>query len=238
MSPNTPDSLLTPIGLFGGVFDPVHCGHLRLAEEAREALGLSMVCWLPAGLPTHREKPFAESRHRVAMLARALAGNAGFVLDDTLAADDIPAYTIDTLAHVRRKERAGQPLVWLMGADAFAMFHTWRRWQEIVEQCHIAVLTRGTGDGEGRQRWPDALRSLVAERETTSREVLGQTPGGRIIFVTMPALDIASSAIRARLVAGKSVRYLLPEPVREYIVRHNLYVPLHPPLPSDRGDSK
>jgi nicotinate-nucleotide adenylyltransferase len=215
-----PEPLLTPIGLFGGTFDPVHYGHLRLAEEAREALGLSRVRWLLAGLPTHREKPRAESVHRLAMLTRALAENAAFELDDALAADEVPAYTIDALSHVRAHEKEGQPLVWLMGADAFARFHTWRRWREIVEQCHVAVLTRL---GEGRDCWPEALRRLVAEREADCRDVLAETPGGRIFFVTMPTLDISSSGIRARLSAGASVRYLLPEPVREYIACHNLY---------------
>ncbi|MDR1849050.1 MAG: nicotinate-nucleotide adenylyltransferase, partial [Zoogloeaceae bacterium] len=220
-----PDALLPPIGLFGGIFDPVHYGHLRLAEEAREALGLSRVRWLPAGLPTHREKPQAESRHRVAMLKGALAENAAFELDDTLAADDIPAYTIDALNHIRSREEAGQPLIWLMGADAFAGFHTWHRWQEILAQCHIAVLSRPQACGEGSQPLPEVLRRLVAEKETTRREVLAETPGGRIIFVPMPPLAIASSFIRARLSAGASVRYLLPESAREYIIRHNLYAP-------------
>ncbi|MCL2076417.1 MAG: nicotinate-nucleotide adenylyltransferase [Betaproteobacteria bacterium] len=220
------ESSLTPIGLFGGVFDPVHYGHLRLAEEAREALGLSKVRWLPAGLPTHREKPRADSRHRLAMLAMALAENAAFELDDTLAADDVPAYTIDALTHVRGNEEQGQPLVWLMGADAFAHFHTWRRWQEIAEQCHIAILTRPE-ENEGGRPWPEVLRRFVAEREADHREILAKEPGGRIFFVSMPALDISSSGIRARLSAGTSVRYLLPDSVREYIMRHNLYTSVH-----------
>jgi nicotinate-nucleotide adenylyltransferase len=220
------EPLLAPIGLFGGIFDPVHYGHLRLAEEARGVLGLSRVRWLPAGLPTHREKPLAASRHRLAMLARALAENEAFQLDDALAADEIPAYTVDALAHVRRNERDAQPLVWLMGADAFAHFHTWRRWQEIVEQCHIAVLTRR---GEGDGHLPDALRRLVMERETKCRESLAKAPGGSIFFVPMSALDISSSDIRARLSFGTSVRYLLPDSVNEYILCHNLYASGHNP---------
>ncbi|MCL2020716.1 MAG: nicotinate-nucleotide adenylyltransferase [Betaproteobacteria bacterium] len=222
-----PESLLTPIGLFGGIFDPVHHGHLRLAEEARETLGLSKVRWLPAGLPTHREKPRAASQHRLAMLARALAGNATFELDDALAADEMPAYTIDALAHVRRNEKNGQPLVWLMGADAFAHFHTWRRWQEIAEQCHIAVLTRPREGNGWEKRWPEILRRFVLERQANHREALTEEAGGRIIFVSMPALDISSSDIRARLSAGASVRYLLPESVSEYIACHNLYTSAH-----------
>ena len=135
----------------------------------------------------------------------------------------MPAYTIDTLAHVRALEDKEQPLVWLMGADAFAHFHAWRRWQEIVEQCHIAVLTRQEDGKDWEKSWPEELRRLVAERKSNEREELRKTPGGRIIFVPMPALAISSSDIRRRLSSGASVRYLLPEAVREYIVRHKLY---------------
>jgi nicotinate-nucleotide adenylyltransferase len=216
-------ALLTPIGLFGGMFDPVHFGHLRMAEEAGEALGLSKVRWLPAGMPTHREKPQAASRHRLAMLRRALAKNPAFELDAALSADDVPAYTIDTLAHVRAMEKKEQPLVWLMGADAFAYFHTWRRWQEIVEQCHLAVLTRPEEGRYQEKYWPEELRRLVAERESNDREDLRKAPGGRIVFIAMPALAISSSDIRGRLSSGASVRYLLPEAVREYILCHKLY---------------
>ncbi|HWU83767.1 MAG TPA: nicotinate (nicotinamide) nucleotide adenylyltransferase, partial [Rhodocyclaceae bacterium] len=130
-----------PIGIFGGTFDPVHFGHLRLAEEACERLGLEGVIWSPAGLTRHRSQPQTEARHRLAMVELAIAGNDAFRLDRFEAESDQPSYTVPLLEHLRA-EYDEAPLVLLLGADAFLGLPSWHRWEEIFELAHLAVFTR------------------------------------------------------------------------------------------------
>ena len=131
-----------PLGVFGGTFDPVHFGHLRLAEEACAALGLQQVLWVPAGRPPHRDRPLAASAHRLHMVSLAIAGNPRFALDATEAGSDTASYTVNTLRRLRQQLGSAQPLVLLLGADAFAGLPSWYHWQELFELAHLAVATR------------------------------------------------------------------------------------------------
>ncbi|MBL8481248.1 MAG: nicotinate (nicotinamide) nucleotide adenylyltransferase, partial [Rhodocyclaceae bacterium] len=131
-----------PLGVFGGTFDPVHVGHLRLAEEAAETLQLERVAWIPAGRPPHRGAPATAAAHRLAMVQRAIADNPRFVLDDAEVRADAPSYSVLTLARLRAAHGPERPLVLLLGADAWAGLAGWHRWQEIFELAHIAVASR------------------------------------------------------------------------------------------------
>ena len=134
------------VGLFGGTFDPLHIGHLRLAIEAREALGLAEVCFIPAGSPALRDVPRVPAVDRLAMVERALAAVPGFSVDASevleSAATPGPSYTVETLERQRRLHGPKRPLVLLLGADAFARLDAWHRWRELFELAHIAVATR------------------------------------------------------------------------------------------------
>jgi nicotinate-nucleotide adenylyltransferase len=134
------------LGLLGGTFDPLHVGHLRLALEAREALGLSALCLIPAGSPPLRALPHCAATQRLGMVECALAGLPGFSVDsgEVLAATDgaAPSYTVATLERLRRQHGAQRPLVLLLGADAFARLESWQRWRELFGLAHIAVATR------------------------------------------------------------------------------------------------
>ncbi|OHC62872.1 MAG: nicotinate (nicotinamide) nucleotide adenylyltransferase [Rhodocyclales bacterium RIFCSPLOWO2_02_FULL_63_24] len=134
------------LGLFGGTFDPLHVAHLRLAIEAREALDLAEVCFIPAGSPALRAAPHCTAEHRLAMVARALADLPGFSVDasEVLAAGARPgpSYTVETLERLRRQHGPERPLVLLLGADAFARLEAWQRWRELFALAHIAVATR------------------------------------------------------------------------------------------------
>lgn len=210
-----------PLGLIGGTFDPVHYGHLRLAEEAREALGLDEVRWIPAGRPPHRAVPRVAAAHRLEMVRLAVGDNAAFSVDDAETTSDGPSYTATTLERLRAE--AGQrPLVLLMGADAFLGLPTWHRWRELFELAHIGVATR-PGFALSPDEWPAELSKAGAGRLGSDAAVLRTAPAGRIVGFDMTPLSISASLLRAQLAAGSSVRYLLPDPVREYIDRQQLY---------------
>jgi len=211
-----------PLGLFGGTFDPIHFGHLRLAEEARSGLGLAQVIWIPAGQPPHRSSPQVSAQHRLAMVRLGIADNPGFTMDEGEAASAAKSYTVTTLARLRAQHGGARPLVLLLGADAFAGLATWHRWQELFALAHLAVATR-PGHPLESARWPQALQSEFKRRQIADPETLGQAAGGNIVAFTLTPLDISATAIRSALAAGESARYLLPAAVLDYIALHRLY---------------
>lgn len=213
-----------PIGVFGGTFDPVHFGHLRLAEEACEKLGLAGVIWSPAGLTRHRSQPQTDARHRVAMVELAIAGNDDFRLDKFEADSGEPSYTVNLLEHLRAEYDA--PLVLLLGADAFLGLPTWHRWEELFELAHIAIFTR-----PGHELSIDVMSPLLGKQFAKRAAVdparlnaeVDDKDAGVIVPSLLTPLDISATAIRAQLAHGGSPRYLLPEAVLDYIQTHNLY---------------
>ena len=213
------------LGIFGGTFDPLHVAHLRLGLEAREALDLAEVCFIPAGNPALREAPHCAAEHRLAMVERALAALPGFSVDPAevlnSAANAGPSYTIETLERLRRLHGPQRPLVLLLGADAFVRLEAWHRWRELLDIAHIAVATRpghelkvGAGD--------TALDAEFAARRGVAAD-LAHAPAGRIVPFAMTALEISATAIRARLAQGLCVRYLVPDAVLDYIDSHQIY---------------
>ncbi len=212
-----------PLGLFGGTFDPVHFGHLRLAEEARAALGLGSVRWIPAGQPPLRDKPATPAADRLAMVRLAIAGNPAFAVDATEVEAARPSYTVTTLERLRRELGQSVPLVLLMGADAFLRLEGWHRWQDLFALAHLGVATR-PGHPLKVDTGGTALASEFAQRLGTAAELAG-TPAGCIVPFAMRALDISGTALRGHLAAGESPRYLAPDAVLDYISRHRLYRP-------------
>lgn len=210
----------SPLAILGGTFDPVHFGHLRLAEEAREALDLAGVRWIPAGRPPHRNLPRAAAADRLEMVRLAIAGNPRFALDDAEIESDTPSYTVLTLERLRMLH-GKRPLVLLLGSDAFLGLPTWHRWQDMFDLAHIAVATR-PGFELAAEEMSAALAEEFAPRLGSAADLTGAS-AGRIVPFAMTPLAISASLIRARLAAGVSVRYLLPDPVREYIQQQHLY---------------
>lgn len=208
-----------PVGVFGGTFDPVHLGHLRLAEEAREAFGLDRVLWIPAGRPPHRNPPVAAAEHRLSMVELAVAGNGTFVTEAGELGTAMPSYTIDTLGRLRRHLGAERPLVLLVGADAFKGLAEWHRWREIFALAHLAIATR-----PGHDLDTDGLPAeLAAELAARRVDRLPDEPAGSIARFSLTALEISATAIRKLLAGGGSPRYLVPERVLDYIESHSLY---------------
>ncbi len=210
-------SRITPgaLGILGGTFDPIHFGHLRLAQEVADALSLSEVRFIPAGTPPHRATPQTSAAHRVAMVKEAIADNPLFVLDERETRREGLSYSVDTLAALRAEQGAARPLVLIMGADAFLAFHRWHRWPDIFSLAHIAVAHR---PGAALTQINDAaLAQEFARRRTDNVEALWQAPAGRIAEVPITALDISATAIRAALLSRRSARYLTPPAVLAYI---------------------
>lgn len=219
-----PEVAQPPLGIFGGTFDPVHFGHLRLAEEAVDALGLHGVRWIPAGQPALRDTPRIGPRQRLDMVRLAIAGNPRFELDPAEVDASGPSYTVPTLERLRRPEVCGavRPLVLLVGNDAFAGMAGWHRWERLFELAHVAVAHR-PGYSVDPERLPSALAVEFRRRLCEDPAQLAGAPAGCIATFAMTPLDISATRIRSLLSNGASARYLMPESVIAHIHEHRYY---------------
>ena len=208
------------LGLLGGTFDPIHYGHLRLAEEMGEALGLAQVRLVPAGLPPHRSAPATAASHRLQMVRLAVVGNPRLMVDEREIRKAGPSYTVETLTELRDEIGPAAPLWLIMGADAFLGLTTWKDWRRLFELAHIAIAHRPGYRLIQSDALVDPLRSEVDRRLTDTPPT---TPSGGLWRFTITPLDISATAIRERLRRGRSIRYLVPEAVRAYIEEQRLY---------------
>jgi nicotinate-nucleotide adenylyltransferase len=210
------------IGILGGAFDPIHFGHLRLAEELAQQLDLAEVRFIPSGRPWHRDAPGALPQQRLEMVRLAIAGNPRFRLDGREASSGAPGYTVETLASLRQELGADRPLCLLLGADAFLGLATWHRWHELFELAHIAVAQR-PGFPLLAERMEDVLRAEAEGRMSGDPHQLQTSPCGKVLTCPITPLDISATRIRSAVKAGRSPRYLLPDAVVDYIQTHHLY---------------
>lgn len=209
-----------PVGIFGGTFDPVHNAHLRVALDALETLGLAEVRFIPSARPPHRPQPGAAAAERLALLRAATADQPGFSVDPLELERAGPSYMIDTLSALR-VALPDRPLCLLLGADAFHGLPTWQRWRELLNLAHLVVLSRPGATATD----PDGpLAKLVKPVISRRPADLTAAGGGRVLFWPVTPLVISASDVRARLAAGRSARFLVPEPVRRLIEQRRLYL--------------
>lgn len=206
------------IGLFGGTFDPIHFGHLRAALEARDALGLESLRFLPAGSPPLRIQPLASPAHRLAMLEHALKGVPGFSIDDREIRRDGPSYMVDTLAEIRCETPAA-PLILLVGQDAANRLDRWHQWPRLFELAHLAVMRRP----DSTARYSEELADEMCHRQVAAADDLFESPAGCVFPLEITQLDISATAIRELVSAGHSPRFLLPDAVLDYIRKNPIY---------------
>jgi nicotinate-nucleotide adenylyltransferase len=211
------------IGVFGGTFDPIHIGHLRCAEEAREALVLERVLFVPAATPPHkRHQPVAPASHRIAMLRLAISGNRAFRISTIEIDRPGASYSVDTLRALGAGLPSGSRLVFLLGVDAFREIHTWKEYRALFRLADFGVFSRPPlRFANLRALLPVAMRAEFCYGP--NRRTLVHQSGSRVIFLNLTGLDISASAIRQRVQCGQSIRYLVPAPVERYIARSRLY---------------
>lgn len=200
------------IGIYGGAFAPFHNGHLRLAIEARERLGLDQVRLIPTADAPHRRNSAISPQRRLEWLRLATRKERGLAVDDCEIQREGPSYTFDTLLGLRRSFPQAA-LVLLMGADAFAHLHTWHRWRELLELAHLVAVSR-----YGTQLAPSAeCEPLLRQHAVTDIARLHSAPAGCWLRLELPLLDISSTRIRRRLKDGRSVRGLLPDAILNHM---------------------
>jgi nicotinate-nucleotide adenylyltransferase len=194
------------VGVLGGTFDPIHHGHLVIAEEAREALGLERVLLVPAATPPHKPgQPVTDAAHRLEMARLAIAGNPAFSVSGLEVERGGASYTVETLEALRA---AGIEEPWfILSAEALAGLPTWREPERVLALARLAVVPRGG--------FEPLDRGWVAARFPGREE--------RVRFLDGPLLPISGSVVRRRAAAGRSVRYLVPDAVAAYIAEHALY---------------
>lgn len=212
-----------PIGILGGTFDPIHFGHLRLAEEMLELAGLAQIRFIPAGTPPHRDAPLVSAQHRSAMVRLAITGQPAFLLDEREVNRTTPCYTVDTLRELRAELGSAQPLCLLMGGDAFLQLHTWHEWEQLFELAHIVVGYRPGFTLEERIHSATEQLQRHYRQRLCAVDALPKQPAGGIVELAIPKLEISATLIRSRVAEGRSIRYLLPNAVADYIHQHHLY---------------
>jgi nicotinate-nucleotide adenylyltransferase len=214
-----PRACLSPVAVLGGTFNPVHYGHLRSAMELVEHLQLQQLRLMPCAVPPHREAPACSARDRAAMVELAVAAEPRLACDTRELQRVGKSYTIDSLMELRGELGAQQSLCLVMGCDAVLEIESWHRWQELLDWAHIVVIARPGWQLPER----GAVAAWLQDNRLPGVNALQLQPAGGIIVEELRPLAISSTEIRELLAAGQSVRYLLPEPVLEYIQTHTLY---------------
>ena len=199
------------VGILGGTFDPIHLGHLLIAEESRVSLGLDRVLFVPAGRPWLKEgQPLTEAFHRVSMVELAIASNPHFELRRNEVDRSGLSYTVDTLRELHDENEEDTELFFILGVDAFESFHRWKEPDQILDLCRLVVVSR-PGYGE------EELRTIMSRMsQPGSRE-------DRICLLSVHHVDFSATEIRRRAAVGRSYKYQVPEAVEGYIREQGLY---------------
>jgi nicotinate-nucleotide adenylyltransferase len=216
------------LGILGGTFNPIHLGHLRAAEEVREALGLERVILVPSATPPHKGAapgdPIAPAADRLAWVRAAVADNPALGADGMEVERGGRSYSIDTVRALGARTAPELP-VFAIGQEAFVELGSWREPEALLQSCHFAVMTRPPFSHGALADWlPKCARDEV-ELAPDGRSARHRQAPTWIRLVEVTALAISSSEIRARLREGRSIRYLVPESVREAVERSGVYGP-------------
>ena len=212
------------IGIYGGTFDPIHYGHLRVAEELLDIIGLERMIFVPSGAPRLRAAPAASRSHRAAMVRLAIQDNNRFSLDVREINRPGISVTVQSLREYRSELGDNTALCFVLGIDAFVKINQWSDWHELFDLCHLIVVARpGFVAINADPNLPDELRKELSSHCITHISDLESQSSGFIYIAQTSLLEISASRIRLLLCAGKSIRYLLPDNVADYIKFNRLY---------------
>lgn len=196
------------VGILGGTFDPVHTGHLIIAEEVREVLGLDEVLFMPCGQPWLKlERPITPAVHRMEMVRLAIDASPQFKSNELEIKRPGPSYSVDTMVEFKEQLGAQADLFFIVGCDALVELAKWKEPQRLIQLCKLVAVPR--------------LNFNLSDLKALENSVPGVNE--QVIHVAAPIIDISSSQIRERVGRGLSIRYLVPEKVEEYIRRQRLY---------------
>lgn len=211
------------IGLFGGTFDPIHWGHLRSAEEVREAFDLDRVLFIPASIPPHkRGQTRTPAEDRLQMVRLAVAKNSRFTVSRVEIARPGVSYSIDTIRHFAENEFKGASLYFIIGLDAFGEIGTWKDFEKLFPLCNFIVTSRpGNGYASPLRGTSIAVRRLFCY--DFKQKIYKHRCGTSLHFLKLTDFAVSASDIRDRVRQGKSIRYLVPSAVEAYIKKHGLY---------------
>jgi nicotinate-nucleotide adenylyltransferase len=212
------------IGLLGGTFNPIHLGHLRMAESLCEAFSLRPFVFIPSAIPPHKsQEGLSPGDLRLEMVRIATAGNPALGVSDLELRRGGTSYSVETLESLREEHGAGAELHFAMGDDAFAEIETWKEWPRIFTMTHIIVVARpGAGERAPQDLLPVEARDAFCYSE--KEDAFMHSSGKKVFFRDVGALPISSTIIREFVRTGRSIRHLVPEGVREFIQRHGLYL--------------
>jgi nicotinate-nucleotide adenylyltransferase len=219
------------IGLFGGTFDPIHFGHLRAALEVKEGFGLTQIFLIPAAIPPHKAREgVAPAADRLRMIGLAVDDEPGLTPSDVEIRRSGPSYTIDTVRHFQREFAGAAEIFLIMGLDAFLEIDTWKSFRELLALVAVIVISRPDADGPTADRGAQVLSDYLRARISTQAAAAGvpasfggpDLRGVRMHPVT--ALDISSRRIRELVRTGRSIRFLVPAAVRDWIQTKGLYL--------------
>lgn len=219
-------------GLLGGTFNPIHVAHLRAAEDVAEALGLARVVFVPSATPPHKKpapgEVMAPAELRLAWVARAVAGNPRFAVDDLEVARGGLSYSVETLRAYGARLAPERP-VFVIGQDAMAEIHTWKEPVELLALAHFAVMTRPPLAPAPLAALlpPDLARAFAFEPDGAAAR--HREAGTWMRRVPVTPLDVSASDLRARIRSGRSVRYLIPDAVREAVLESGVYAAITTP---------
>jgi nicotinate-nucleotide adenylyltransferase len=211
------------IALFGGTFDPIHWGHLRSAEEVREAFSLDRVLFVPASNPPHRRRqPTTSAQDRYEMVRLAIDGNPSFEVSDVELTRPGKSYSIDTIRFFSRRRSANDSLYFILGLDAFREIDSWKDVDEIFPLCDLIVTSRpGNGDSMSLSTIPVAVRDEFCY--DPQRHVFHHKSGTSLFFLRLTDIAISASEVGNRIKVKNSIRYLVPLEVERYIESRGLY---------------
>ncbi|OKP04924.1 nicotinate-nucleotide adenylyltransferase [Xenorhabdus eapokensis] len=206
--------------LFGGTFDPIHYGHLRPVEALAQLAGLKQVILLPNHVPPHRPQPEATSQQRLEMVRLVVQDNPLFTVDTRELERQTPSYTVETLKSFRQEIGEHHPLAFIIGQDSLQTIHTWYKWEELLDICHLLVCSR---PGYQSQLSAPGMQSWLEKHQIASPLLLSQKPHGYIYLAATPLLNISATDIRQRHQQGMSCDDLLPPSIQNYIDSQGLY---------------